>query len=39
MVEKGRHVNIDRVFRFCPICTLSNNFVVEDEYRFFFEGL
>ena len=37
MIEKGRHVNIDREFRFCPICVLTDIFVVEDEYHFFFE--
>ena len=37
MIEKGRHVNIDKEFRFCPICVLTDIFVVEDEYHFFFE--
>lgn len=37
MIEKGRHVNIDREFRLCPICVLTDIFVVEDEYHFFFE--
>ena len=36
-IEKGRHVNIDKEFRFCPICVLMDFFVVEDKYHFFFE--
>ncbi|KAL4228340.1 hypothetical protein ACF0H5_013770 [Mactra antiquata] len=30
MVEKGRHFNIDRDFRYCPYCET----VLEDEYHF-----
>ena len=37
MIKKGRHVNIDSEFRFCPIYILTDIFVVEDEYHFFFE--
>ena len=24
IIEKGRHINIDREFRFCPICVLTD---------------
>ena len=37
MIEKGRHLSIDRHLRFCPLCVKNNISVVEDEYHFFFE--
>ena len=37
MVETGRHLNIERNQRFCPLCLMKNIFVLEDEYDFFFE--
>ena len=36
MIEKGRHINIDRDLRYCPICLISNISVVEDEAHLFF---
>ena len=36
MIEKGRHLSIDRHLRFCPLCVKNNISVVEDEYHFFF---
>ena len=29
MIEKGRHVNIDRDYRFCPLCLRQNIYSVE----------
>ena len=37
MVEKGRHLNIERNQRLCPLCLMKNIFVLEDKYHFFFE--
>ena len=37
MIEKGRHLSIDRDLRFCPLCIKNNIYVVEDEFHFFFE--
>ena len=37
MIEKCRHLSIDRNFRFCKICEEQNINVVEDEFHFFFE--
>ena len=36
-IEKGRHLNIERNLRFCPLCQMQNLSVIEDEYHFFFE--
>ena len=37
MIEKGRHLSIDRELRFGPLCMKNNIYVVEDEFHFFFE--
>ena len=37
MIEKGRHLAIDRNLRFCPLCIKNNIYVIEDEFHFFFE--
>ena len=34
MVEKGRHMNLDRPYRNCPLCVQRNAYVLEDEYHF-----
>ena len=34
MIEKGRHLGIDRNFRNCPICLKRNVYVNEDEFHF-----
>ena len=34
LIEKGRHMNIDREFRFCPICLKHNIYTIEDEFHF-----
>ena len=34
MIEKGRHNDIDRMYRFCPICLKRSVFVIENEYHF-----
>ena len=36
MIEKGRHQNIERSLRFCPLCLRRNAYVIEDEFHFFF---
>ena len=36
MIEKGRHNNIDRYLRYCPLCFIANVQAVEDEVHFFF---
>ena len=36
MIEKGRHNNIDRYLRYCPLCFIANVKAVEDEVHFFF---
>ena len=35
MIEKGRHLGIDRELRYCPICLTLIVRVVEDELHFF----
>ena len=35
MIEKGRHLGIDRELRYCPLCLTLNVRVVEDELHFF----
>ena len=37
LIEKGRHINIDREHRYCPICIKNNIHVVETEFHFFLE--
>ena len=34
MIEKGRHMNVDRHLRFCPHCLKHDIHVVEDERHF-----
>ena len=36
MIEKERHLGIDRQLRICPICN-QKNLNIEDEFHFFFE--
>ena len=36
MIEKGRHLSIDKYLRFCPL-KINKFYVVEDEFHFFFE--
>ena len=36
MIEKGRHLSIDREYRFCPICKSKDIYIVEDKFHFFF---
>ena len=35
MIEKGRHTDVGREFRFCPFCLGRNVYTVEDEFHFF----
>lgn len=35
LIEKGRHQNIEREYRFCPFCLERNIYSVEDEFHFF----
>ena len=38
MIEKGRHMGLDRALRLCPFCRdIKEIPVVEDEFHFFFE--
>ena len=38
MIEKGRHLGIDRQLRICPLCKQKKNLnIIEDEFHFFFE--
>ena len=34
-IEKGRHLNIEREYRFCPACLDRNVYVIEDIFHFF----
>ena len=34
-IEKGRHTNVEREYRFCQFCLQRNVYVVEDEFHFF----
>ena len=34
-IEKGRHNNVEREFRFCKFCLQRNVYVIEDEFHFF----
>jgi len=34
MIEKGRHMKIDRQFRFCQYCQTKNIYVIDDELHF-----
>ena len=35
LIEKGRHQNIEREYRFCSFCLERNIYSVEDEFHFF----
>ena len=35
LIEKGRHQNIEREYRFCPFCLERNIYSVEDEFHFY----
>ena len=35
LIEKGRRLNIERDYRFCPFCLERNVFTIEDEFHFF----
>lgn len=35
MIEKGRHMQIEREYRFCPFCVERNVYTIEDEFHFF----
>ena len=34
-IERGRHLNIEREYRFCPACLDRNVYVIEDIFHFF----
>ena len=34
-IERGRHTNIEREYRFCPACLNRNVYVIEDIFHFF----
>ena len=34
-IEKGRHLNIEREYRFCPACLDRNVYVIADTFHFF----
>ena len=34
MIEKGRHTDLDRLYRNCPLCIQRNVYILEDEYHF-----
>ena len=34
-IEKGRHANVEREYRFCPFCLERNVYTVENELHFF----
>ena len=34
-IEKGRHLDIDPEYRFCPACLDRNVYVIEDIFHFF----
>ena len=35
-IEKGRHQNIEREYRFCPFCIERSVYTIEDELHFFY---
>ena len=35
LIEKGRHLNIEREYTFCPFCLGRNVYSTEDEFYFF----
>ena len=34
MIEKGRRINVDRNYRYCPICQKNGMNTIEDEVHF-----
>jgi len=34
MIEKGRHMKIDRTYRFCPLSLQKNVYFIENEFSF-----
>ena len=34
MIEKGRHLNLDEDYRYCPVCLHNGIRIVEDEIHF-----
>ena len=37
MIEKGRHIGLDRYLRHCPLCKRRNILIVENEFHFLIE--
>ena len=37
MIEKGRHLGIDRQLGICPLCNQKNVNIIEHVFHFFFE--
>ena len=37
MIERGRHLFIDRNFRLCQICEKQNIYIIEDEFHLFIQ--
>ena len=35
MIEKDRHMQVEREIRFCPFCLERNVYSIEDEFHFF----
>ena len=35
LIEKRRHLHIEREYRFCPSCLERSEFTIEDEFHFF----
>ena len=35
MIEKGRHMQVEREYRFCPFCLECNVCSIQDEFHFF----
>ena len=34
MIEEGRHIQVDRKYKFCPFCLERNVYSIEDEFHF-----
>ena len=35
MIEKGRHMQVEKEYRFCPFCLERNVYSIENEFHFF----